>query len=326
MAEILESMLLEKSDTYLPFIGLLDIPYESQTAVGLILLAFRMGHLDKIRHSAVAHRLPLSLSGTELSDLVRFLVFHPPKAARIDELAAMVKPDIFSRLANQWVLSAIVSSGSMTANGQSTTPWDRLAEGQTLDILATYLRIGGLPRAFCRLCHGAGRRRLSDDETLRRDFQDILQKEAADAPGSGRTPPASKSDRNAGDDADQLHDTFPAGLFLLLTAWPQAGGRIMQPLFELAVSSFDAEDLWDDVIQAVDAIKDPDRKKEIIGCVRSVLDNLPRRRVTEGIEYVRKVFRDMSKGKSLVRSRDSFSGMFLSGLLRRAKELNKNRQ
>jgi hypothetical protein len=312
MAEMLEGMLLENSSMYLPLIRLLDVPYESQTAVGLILLAFRMGYLDKIRNSAAVHRLPLSLSGDELSLLVQFLVFHPPKTARIDELAAMVKPDVFSRLANQWVLYAVVSSGYMTANGQSTTPWDRLAEGQTLDILATYLHIGGLPRAFCRLCHGTGRR-LSDDETLRRDFQDILQKEAADMPWSGRTSPASKPDRDADNAVGQMHDKFSAGLFLLLTAWPQADGRIMQPLFKLAVYSFDAEDLWDDVVQAVDAIKDPDRKKEIIDCVRFVLDKIPRRLMTEGIGYVRKIFRDMSKGKSQV-NRDRLSAMFLPGL------------
>jgi hypothetical protein len=77
----------------------------------------------------------------------------------------------------------------------------------------------------------------------------------------------------------------------MLMAWPQADRRIMQPLFSLALSSFDAENLWDIVLQAIDAIKEPDRKKEIVACVRSVLDKIPHRRVTREIEYARNALR-----------------------------------
>jgi hypothetical protein len=309
MAKMLEEMLLEQGNEYLPFINRIDIPYQSQTNAGLVLLALRMGHLKNIRNSAAVHRLPLPLTQGEISDIAHFLVFHPLKEAKVDELASMVRPDVFSRLANQWILFAIASSGFITAHEQSTTPWDRLTEGQTLGILAKHLHVDNLPWAFCRLCQGMGRRQLSDDETLRRDFQDILQRELADAPKGGRISSDYKSERSADKDADQLYAKFRAGLFLMLTAWPQANCHIMHPLFKLVVSTVEAENLWDDVIQAVDAIKDPRRKKEIADCVRSVLDQIPRRQVTREIEYARKVFRDMSKGKSPL-SKQAFRNPF----------------
>ncbi|MDR1947583.1 MAG: hypothetical protein LBQ51_10530 [Desulfovibrio sp.] len=314
MAKMLEDMLLSQSNEYLPFISRLDIPYESQTDAGLVMLALRMGYLKNIRNSAAAHRLPLSLIKDEIWEMLQYLVFHPLKAAKFDELASMLRPDAFSRLANLWILFAVISSGILTVEGQSATPWDRLMEGPVLDILAKYLPADSLPWAFCRLCHGMGRRRLSDDETLRRDFQDILQRQPANTQKGGHGPLADKSERSADNEAEQMHAQFRAGLFVLLTAWPQADSRIMRPLFERSVSAFDSQDLWDDVIQAVEGIKQTDRKKEIIDCVRSVLDAIPRRRMTPGIEYARRVFRDLSKGNS-PRSKQAFTNP-LSDLLR----------
>ncbi|MDR0882163.1 MAG: hypothetical protein LBP55_06440 [Candidatus Adiutrix sp.] len=254
----------------------LEVPFEGLTPLTLARLIAKYPDWAGPVRQALSHRLPLSLKADDTEQLVKEFGEKTPSPAILAGLRELLGPDSYAQLLTAWVEAVVETSaiGVYRGHGSSALTWDNLT-GRLLEMIEEGLPQASPVRCFCRLCQGAGRRRLSNEAGHISALLDALAQTPSD------------------------HRGFSANLFMMLTAWPQADLALLLKLFTLGLPFWGQIDLWSEVAETVSQVKDVERRKAIARNIVATLKSTPKKQLSPAMREAIKSFDILMKGQKL---------------------------
>jgi hypothetical protein len=194
---------------------------------------------------------PWPLKGPDFEYLAEFLMRTRLTPAEFERLRELVSPENFPKLLETWVERAVEASALAAAAGRpENLAWKRLTP--LLDLLAQDLPPDSPSRAWAELNRGQAFQRPDLDPAKVRALTAAL--EGIAQPDHG----------------------FGGDLFILAAGWPEAAPELVRELFRLARPHFDHQESWRTAAEAVSAIKDPTRRRDLARDLAAQLKNSPK--------------------------------------------------
>lgn len=271
---LLATLILSRGPDYILTLDRRNLPWAALEPVLLILTGLvRPTLLPDL--AALGQNPPWPLKGADFEYLAEFLMRTKLEPTDFERLRSLVVPANFPGLLEFWVERAVEASALAAAEGHlENMAWKRLAA--LLDLLAQHLPPDSPARAWVE---------LNRNQPARRPDRDPAKVQVLTAALSRTARP------NYG---------FGGDLFILTAGWPEADPELLAELFRPARPHFDHEERWRTAAEAVAAIKDPTRRRDLARTLAAQLT--PLKISPKGVGKTRRSpgrLRDSDQGRNL---------------------------